>query len=88
MLKRIIFVNCGSALFSWVICVNNVDKCFFRIRDRRRVEAIGSCMALFEVNLIGELSWKLQIFEVEMCRDRVWMEEEEVKTKFEDIHLK
>ena len=67
MLKRIIFVSCGSALFSRVICVYNVDKCFFRIRDRRRVEAIGSCMELFEVILIGEVRWKLQIFEVEMC---------------------
>ena len=58
LLKRIIFISCGSAFFSCVICVYNVDICFFRMRDRRRVEAIGNSTEVFEVIVIEELKLK------------------------------
>ena len=42
ILKRIIPVSYGSAFFFCVVCVYSVDICFLRMRDRARVEAIGS----------------------------------------------
>ena len=41
IIKKIIRVKCGSAFFSCVSWVCNVDICFFKMRDRSRMEAIG-----------------------------------------------
>ena len=60
--KRIILVKCGSAFLSCVSWVYNVDICFFRMRDRSRMEAVGKStidVSCEEVNVVEfqELKW-------------------------------
>ena len=72
------------------ILIYNVDIYIFSMRDRRRVEAIGNSIEVFEVILIEELKWKF------VGNFSMWKGGEAAigrKTKgrikkFGDIHLK
>ena len=62
----IIRVKCGSAFFACVSWVYNVDICFFRMRDRSRVEAIEKCtidVSCEEVIMVGIEELKRILFE-------------------------